>query len=148
MQSTPTQGSKAQGQVLGVSADGGLILGDDGVRYTFTSGDWRDFSSAPASGMRVEFSADAPYASEVSVLEMPPQYAASQAGAAAGQAAAPPGPARQQAYGRSNPNPGYGPLGGQESYGGQQAYGGQQSGGGSWRVESGFWLRAGWRATT
>ena len=111
MQSTPTQGIKAQGQVLGLSGNGGLILGDDGARYTFMSSDWRDFTSAPASGMRVEFSATAPYATEILVLEMPPQYAAPETGAA-------PGYSGQQEYGGSNAGPGYGAVGGQQTVGG------------------------------
>ena len=123
MQSIPTQSSKAQGQVLGVSGDGGVILGDDGVRYTFTSGDWRDFSAAAASGMRVEFSGAAPYATEVVVLEMPPQYAAAQAGA--GQPGASPGYSGQQAYGGSSPEPGYGAVGGQQSGSGSRGTYGQ-----------------------
>ena len=31
-----------QGSVLNVGAFQGLILGDDGVRYTFTYAEWRD----------------------------------------------------------------------------------------------------------
>ena len=147
MQSIPTHSSKAQGQVLGVSGDGGVILGDDGVRFTFTSGDWRDFSAAAASGMRVEFSAAAPYATEVVVLEMPPQYAAPQAGAS--QPGAAQGYSGQQAYGGSSPDPGFGPVGGQQqagggSYGasnpgsGYGSVGGQQqTGGGSYGASSG-----------
>jgi hypothetical protein len=44
-----------QGQVLEASAaKSGMILGDDGNRYTFTGVDWRT-ADAPAAGMRVDF---------------------------------------------------------------------------------------------
>ena len=44
-----------QGQILEASAaKSGMILGDDGNRYTFTGIDWRTADS-PAAGMRVDF---------------------------------------------------------------------------------------------
>src|SRR5262245_60224016 len=44
-----------QGQILEASAaKSGMILGDDGNRYTFTAADWRT-ADAPAAGVRVDF---------------------------------------------------------------------------------------------
>ena len=46
-----------QGSVLDYSAESGegIISGDDGVRYTFTAGEWRDADFQPARGVRVDF---------------------------------------------------------------------------------------------
>ncbi len=44
-----------QGSVLNVGADTSLILGDDGVRYTFVSAEWRDSNVPPDVGTRVDF---------------------------------------------------------------------------------------------
>ena len=46
-----------QGTILSVAVQGGqgLILGDDGVRYTYTPLGWRDASMGTAQGMRVDF---------------------------------------------------------------------------------------------
>ena len=46
-----------QGTVLSSGRAQGIILGDDGVRYTFTPLGWQDQSAAPVVGMRVEFEA-------------------------------------------------------------------------------------------
>ena len=43
------------GVILSVGSAQGLILGDDGVRYTFTPLGWSDDSVSPQSGMRVTF---------------------------------------------------------------------------------------------
>ena len=46
-----------QGTILSVASQGGqgLILGDDGVRYTYTPLGWRDASMGVVQGMRVDF---------------------------------------------------------------------------------------------
>ena len=46
-----------QGQIINTSVTGnqGVILGDDGVQYSFAATDWRDNSVKAASGMRVAF---------------------------------------------------------------------------------------------
>ena len=56
-----------QGQILSASVTGnqGVILGDDGVQYSFTATDWRDNSEKAASGMRVDFSGQGFFATEV-----------------------------------------------------------------------------------
>ena len=46
-----------QGVILSTGRAQGLILGDDGVRYTFTPLGWRDNSVSPEAGMRVDFEA-------------------------------------------------------------------------------------------
>lgn len=56
-----------QGQILSASVTGnqGVILGDDGVQYSFTATDWRDNSARAASGMRVDFSGQGFFATEI-----------------------------------------------------------------------------------
>ena len=44
-----------QGVILSAGTAQGLILGDDGERYTFTPLGWRDNSVSPQAGMRVDF---------------------------------------------------------------------------------------------
>ena len=53
-----------EGQILGTTgaASQGVILGDDGARYTFTSQGWGDSSTVPAAGMRVDFVEHGAYA--------------------------------------------------------------------------------------
>ena len=46
-----------QGVILSTGRAQGLILGDDGVRYTFTPLGWRASSVSPEVGMRVDFEA-------------------------------------------------------------------------------------------
>ena len=50
-------GASVAGKVLdfNVSASSGLILGDDGVRYTFRGAEWRSAASLPQAGLRVDF---------------------------------------------------------------------------------------------
>ena len=50
-------GASVAGKVLdfNVSASSGLILGDDGVRYTFRGAEWRSAASLPQAGLRVNF---------------------------------------------------------------------------------------------
>jgi phage shock protein PspC (stress-responsive transcriptional regulator) len=50
-------GASVAGKVLdfNVSASSGLILGDDGVRYTFRGTEWRSAASLPQAGLRVNF---------------------------------------------------------------------------------------------
>ena len=40
--------------ILSVGDAQGIIVGDDGVRYTFTPGDWQSGEIAPQAGMRVD----------------------------------------------------------------------------------------------
>ena len=56
-----------QGQILSASVTGnqGVILGDDGVQYSFTAADWRANSEKATSGMRVDFSGQGFFATEV-----------------------------------------------------------------------------------
>ena len=44
-----------QGVILSAGTAQGLILGDDGVRYTFTPLGWQDEGASPQPGMRVDF---------------------------------------------------------------------------------------------
>ena len=44
-----------QGVILSVGRAQSLILGDDGLRYTFTPLDWQNDDISPAFGMRVDF---------------------------------------------------------------------------------------------
>ena len=44
-----------QGNILSAGSAQGIILGDDGVRYTFTPAGWRDPNISPQVGMRVDF---------------------------------------------------------------------------------------------
>ena len=50
-------GASVAGKVLdfNVSAASGLILGDDGVRYTFRGAEWRSAAALPLAGLRVNF---------------------------------------------------------------------------------------------
>ena len=50
-------GASVAGKVLdfNISASSGLILGDDGVRYTFRGAEWRSAASLPQAGLRVNF---------------------------------------------------------------------------------------------
>lgn len=56
-----------QGIILSASVTGnqGLILGDDGSRYTFTSRSWQDYSAKAFAGMRVEFKDEGAFATNV-----------------------------------------------------------------------------------
>ena len=62
-----------QGQILdaAVTSNQGLILGDDGSRYAFTPGGWRDDSVKAVAGMRVEFNPQGAAAMDVSVVAYP-----------------------------------------------------------------------------
>ena len=44
-----------QGQILTTDSTRNIILGDDGVRYTFISHDWQSEDKEPEVGMRVDF---------------------------------------------------------------------------------------------
>ena len=55
----------------------GMIQGDDGGEYTYTSDDWQIDSFNPASGMRVDFVARGATATTVRLLGRPPQTSAS-----------------------------------------------------------------------
>ncbi len=59
-----------EGQILSTTGAGdhGVILGDDGARYTFTSQGWRDSSTVPIAGMRVDFEGRGAYAWSVHPL--------------------------------------------------------------------------------
>lgn len=50
-------GASVAGKVLdfNISASSGLILGDDGLRYTFRGAEWRSAVSLPQAGLRVNF---------------------------------------------------------------------------------------------
>lgn len=63
-----------QGQILGasVTSNQGLILGDDGARYTFVPGGWHDASVKAEAGMRVEFSPQGAAAVDVLVIQAAP----------------------------------------------------------------------------
>ena len=60
-----------QGSVLNVGAFQGLILGDDGVRYTFTYAEWRDSNVPLQIGVRVVFEVRGSYA--VNIYPVPDQ---------------------------------------------------------------------------
>lgn len=69
-----------QGRILGASATAnqGVILGDDGVRYSFNPNDWRNNAVMASTGMRVEFRQQGVFAKEVytvgdSIVPPPPQ---------------------------------------------------------------------------
>jgi phage shock protein PspC (stress-responsive transcriptional regulator) len=53
----PAAGASVAGKVLdfNVTASSGLILADDGVRYTFRGAEWRSAASLPLAGLRVNF---------------------------------------------------------------------------------------------
>lgn len=55
--SRAASGASVAGKVLdfNVSASSGLVLGDDGVRYTFRGAEWRSAASLPHAGLRVNF---------------------------------------------------------------------------------------------
>ncbi len=57
-----------QGRILSAGKAQGIVLGDDGVRYTFTPLVWQDSSVQPATGMRVEFEPRGQHAVSVSPL--------------------------------------------------------------------------------
>lgn len=86
-----------QGVILSAGSAQGLILGDDGVRYTFTPLGWQDSSAAPVAGMRVEFEARG--AQAVGIVPIP----------GAAPAAAPRPPAPQQ-FGFPSAAPGIPPT--------------------------------------
>ena len=44
-----------QGVILNAGDAQGLILGDDGVRYTFAQEEWQSNGAAPQTDMRVDF---------------------------------------------------------------------------------------------
>ncbi len=60
-----------QGQILSATGAGnqGVILGEDGARYTFTPQDWRAGSERAVSGMKVEFSGQGSFATDVIVTQ-------------------------------------------------------------------------------
>ena len=58
-----------QGVIVSAGSAQGLILGDDGARYTFTPLGWSDSSAGPAVGMRVEFEARGSHA--VGIVPIP-----------------------------------------------------------------------------
>ena len=51
-----------QGVILSVGTAQGIILGDDGARYTFTPLGWRNAEIRPEPGMRVDFEVRGPHA--------------------------------------------------------------------------------------
>jgi hypothetical protein len=53
-----------RGQVLQADAGGGLLLGEDGNRYRFATGEWK-VSAAPSPGVAVDFLIDGGSAREV-----------------------------------------------------------------------------------
>ena len=62
-----------QGQVLVAGSDRSIILGDDRVRYTFTSLEWRSDDVQPEAGMRVDFEARGSGAADIyPIPEVPP----------------------------------------------------------------------------
>ncbi len=98
-----------QGQILNtaVASNQGMILGDDGARYTFNPGGWRDGSVRAVAGMRVEFSPQGAWAMDVVVIQAAPQ-----------PVPAPPPPAPAPAYPvapQPTPQPAPTPIG-QPSY--------------------------------
>ncbi|HEY3756234.1 MAG TPA: PspC domain-containing protein [Opitutaceae bacterium] len=61
----------------------GLISGDDGGRYSFGSADWKDTTSLPARGMRVDFEVqDGGAVAIYALANMPPPVPVSNASAA------------------------------------------------------------------
>jgi hypothetical protein len=53
-----------RGQVLQAEAAGGVLLGSDGNRYTFETGDWKG-PAAPAAGTEVDFITDGSAARDI-----------------------------------------------------------------------------------
>ena len=70
-----------QGQILNASAvsNQGVILGDDGARYTFTPRDWQGGSMKAAAGMRVDFEDQSSYAAYVRPIQGAPHPSAAPA---------------------------------------------------------------------
>ena len=68
-----------QGQILNAAVTGnqGVILGDDGLRYTFTPREWRNNSVKAVAGMRVEYTAQGNFATDVRVTQAAPHTASS-----------------------------------------------------------------------
>lgn len=68
------QGAVMQGQILDAdhTARNGTILGDDGNRYRFESGDWRP-ADPPVAGLRVDFVATDGAAHEIFALPVQPR---------------------------------------------------------------------------
>ena len=54
-----------RGVILSAGEPQGLIIGDDGRRYTFTSSEWRDEDVNPGVGTRVDFTDQWPHATGV-----------------------------------------------------------------------------------
>ena len=56
-----------RGSILSVSATSnqGVILGDDGIRYTFVRESWGDHSEKAVIGMKVDFESSGDYATSV-----------------------------------------------------------------------------------
>ena len=54
-----------QGVILNAGSAQTLILGDDGVRYTFTQNEWRNDDLDPEFGMRVDFEARGSEATDI-----------------------------------------------------------------------------------
>ena len=61
------------GKVLdfNVSASSGIILGDDGVRYSFKASEWRSSSSLPVQGAQVNFEVNRAEALSIFVISQP-----------------------------------------------------------------------------
>ena len=55
------------GSILGAASGGnqGVILGDDGVRYTFTPTGWRDPSLRANAGLKVDFDVRGSHAASI-----------------------------------------------------------------------------------
>ena len=70
----------SEGQILNVAAtrNQGIILGDDGLRYTFTVRDWGDNSVRAVPGMRVAYTAQDGFATDVRITQAAPNTASSQ----------------------------------------------------------------------
>ncbi len=57
------------GVILSTGAAQGLILGDDGIRYTFTPPHWRGGGEGPRADMRVTFQVQGSHAAEIYPME-------------------------------------------------------------------------------
>lgn len=58
-----------RGVILSAGSAQGLVLGDDGVRYTFISSSWQDSTLKARPGIRVDFTEQGAYATNVRVTQ-------------------------------------------------------------------------------
>ena len=78
---------RINGTILSAGRAQGIILGDDGNRYTFTPSGWRDRKMGPTAGMRVEFEAHGSEAVGIDyVSASPPRTSPQSTGASLGSA--------------------------------------------------------------